>query len=260
MLILLRVVCLGGISIYTFPLVAMLAFFACILTFVVSPKFSILFYNQMITSIAYAMPFAVVFGKLLYALGSALVDQRSFFERFLYGGCVFYGGFIGGAVGIVVYGKLFHESVLDIMDVFACLLPLGQAIGRVGCFLNGCCYGIDYCGLFSVKLDVNGTEKNVFPVWFIESIFCLVLFLLFQKKIENNSGYYTVRYIFSYGAARFFIEFLRGDTIRGYWGLLSTSQIISLALILIVSVFGRKLLASQRKNKIIRGGFENENI
>lgn len=259
MLILLRAICLGEISIYTFPLVAMFAFFACIITFIVSPKFSLYFYNQIITSIIFAMPFAVIFGKFLYAFGSVLVDQRSFFERFIYGGCVFYGGLIGGAVGITVYGKLFHRSVLDIMDVFACLLPLGQAIGRVGCFLNGCCYGIDYYGLFSVKLDVNGTEKNVFPVWFVESIFCLILFLFFQKRDENNSGYYTVRYIFSYSIVRFFIEFLRGDTIRGRWGLLSTSQIISLALILMAFILNRKLLTSQHKNDIIRGGFKNEN-
>lgn len=260
MLALLRVIDLGGISIYTFPLVAMLAFFACILTFILSPKFSIYYYNQIVTSMVFAMLFAVVFGKLLYAFSSVLVDQRSFFERFIYGGCVFYGGFIGGIMGIVVYGKLFHQSVLDIMDVLACLLPLGQAMGRVGCFLNGCCYGIDYCGLFSVKLNVNGTEKNVFPVWFVESIFCLLLFFYYQKKNETSRGYYTVRYIFSYGLARFFIEFLRGDIIRGCWGLLSTSQIISLVLILTVSILGRTLQIPQQENKMIRGGFVNENI
>lgn len=251
MIILMPYLCLGNIRLSTFSVVAMVSFFSCIITFVRSPKYSIWHYRRITAAILFAMFFAVMFGKLLYAISSASVDTRSFFERLVYGGCVFYGGLIGGVIGIILYGFFFRTNVLDILDVFASLLPLGQAIGRLGCFLNGCCYGIEYYGFFSIRTNVNGIDMCVFPIWFIESVFCFSLFVFFYHSKKNSRGYYTTRYLISYGLARYFIEFLRGDALRGKWGWLSTSQIISLILILCGVVFMKKVNDQKDKNEII---------
>lgn len=251
---------LGGIRLNTFTLVIIIAFFSCIMVFVLSPKYSIRYYKSIVTSLLFAMVFAVIIGKVFYAIGSSAVDERPFLERVIYGGCVFYGGLIGGVAGIALYGKLFHEKILDIMDVFASLIPLGQAIGRIGCFLNGCCYGVPYNGIFSIRINIDGTERSVFPVWFVESFICLALFIVFQKTRNKKSGYYVVRYVVVYGIARFFIEYIRGDLIRGLWGLFSTSQIISIFLVLAGILLWLKTKTMNRKNEIFAGGKLNEDI
>jgi len=57
------------------------------------------------------------------------------------GGMVFYGGLAGGAAGVVIYTLVRRLPVGLIADAAGLTVPLGSAIGRLGCFLNGCCCG-----------------------------------------------------------------------------------------------------------------------
>lgn len=57
------------------------------------------------------------------------------------GGLVFYGGLIGAALAVVLLGRWLRLDLGGVADLTAIALPLGQALGRVGCFLNGCCFG-----------------------------------------------------------------------------------------------------------------------
>ncbi len=220
---------LGVIKFSVFPWILLLAIFCCVFVYVLSSKYDNYFFRQIKGSSIYCMIGAVVVGKLLYFFTRANTPNLNISEKL--SGFVFYGGLIGAIGGLYVYAKIKWDRFLDLLDVYASILPLGQAIGRIGCYLNGCCYGKRYYGLFAVKFIIDGQETRVIPTWFIESAFCLLLFVcMFLVSQSIHSGIYTAVYLMSYSAFRFIIEFFRGDSIRGMWNGISTSQYISVLL------------------------------
>ena len=159
------------------------------------------------------------------------------------GGYVFYGGLIGGTVALFVSLKILKKNVFDYFNIYATLLPLGHAFGRIGCFASGCCYGIEYSGIFSYTytnaMDVNTPLGiPVLPIQLIEAICLTLLFIfliiVFFKYKETHLT--TIIYCISYPILRFTLEFFRGDTERGVY-LLSTSQWISLGIIISVIIY-----------------------
>ena len=97
-----------------------------------------------------------------------------------FGGQVFYGGLLGGIAGAVVYAKCARlEGFPDYADTVAPAIPLFHFFGRIGCFLGGCCYGIesDFGFVFTnaVVQSANGVRR--FPVQLFESGFNLLLFI-----------------------------------------------------------------------------------
>lgn len=71
------------------------------------------------------------------------------------GGLVFYGGFIGAAVGMLLFAWRRQEKRLQLYDIVIVSVPLGHALGRIGCFLNGCCFGRETSGPVSVRFPWN---------------------------------------------------------------------------------------------------------
>jgi len=71
------------------------------------------------------------------------------------GGLVFYGGFIGAAVGMLLFAWRKHEKRLQLFDIVIVPVPLGHALGRIGCFLHGCCFGRETSGSMSVRFPWN---------------------------------------------------------------------------------------------------------
>lgn len=178
----------------------------------------------------------------------------------LTGGFVFYGGLIGGIGGLFLYVKIYKCKVIQYFDIFAPSVPLGHAVGRMGCFFAGCCYGME--------LPAGSTFSLIYPEWYarygtpvgtpllpmqlIEAFSLLVLYavleILFYRTKRSGISLFT--YIFAYGILRFVLEFFRGDLIRGIGGGLSTSQWISLALIVCATVALVLLyLSEHKKNK-----------
>lgn len=113
----------------------------------------------------------------------------------------------------------------------------------VGCHLTGCCYGIEYEGIFHIVYHNNLFAPNdigLFPVQLAEAIFNLILAVvlliyLLKKGPVINTIYI---YIIGYSIARFILEFLRGDeSERGFLFFLSTSQIISIILIIVTLLY-----------------------
>lgn len=158
--------------------------------------------------------------------------------KFSFGGFVYYGGFIGACVGLLIYTK-FNKQLRPlrggVFDLYAVLVPLFHAFGRVGCFLGGCCYGIESHFGFTVHgntLNPAINDVNRFPVQLLESALNLMLFFfllyLFRKGILKERLIYV--YMLIYPIIRFSDEFLRGDEVRGIFLGLSTSQWISIIL------------------------------
>jgi phosphatidylglycerol:prolipoprotein diacylglycerol transferase len=159
--------------------------------------------------------------------------------NYILGGSVFYGGLIGGIiVGYIVVKN--NNKYIDYFDILVTSIPLFHSFGRIGCFLGGCCYGIESTrGFIYTKnpiIEANGVRR--FPVQIFESLFNIAIFLLLNYLLRHNKFKNKFLYIYLalYSVGRFFIEFLRGDTYRGIWFSLSTSQIISILIVLILII------------------------
>ena len=159
------------------------------------------------------------------------------------GGMVYYGGFLGGLAALALtykYSKFGHS--IEVFDMFAVCIPLFHTFGRIGCFLGGCCYGMESEFGFTahgntVVPSVN--DVNRFPVQLVESAGNLLIFffLLFLYKKEKFVNRLIIAYLYVYPVVRFTLEFFRGDTYRGFLFGLSTSQIVSLVLFIFAIVF-----------------------
>lgn len=151
-----------------------------------------------------------------------ILTQASFWTG---GGFVFYGGLIFALIFLGLY-KLLHFSLT--MRTFWAMLPavtLGHAIGRVGCLLAGCCYGKETNMWWGIQL--HGSHRH--PTQILESLGLFLIALILIKTRPSLKSF--ALYFIGYGVLRFGIEILRGDTIRGTWGILTPSQWISFGLI-----------------------------
>jgi len=145
---------------------------------------------------------------------------------FQHGGLVWYGGLISALISGFSYLKLKKQDILGVLDLMAPYLALGQAIGRIVCFLNGCCFG-KFWPLYN----------TLYPTQVFSSFIMLLIFFTL-KSIERrglSKGSIFLLYLICYSTARFFIEFLRGDS-PPIVGSLTLFQVISIV-ILSVSMF-----------------------
>jgi phosphatidylglycerol---prolipoprotein diacylglyceryl transferase len=147
------------------------------------------------------------------------------------GGLVFYGGLIFAPVFGVIYAKKKGISIADAADLLAPFIALGHSIGRIGCFLNGCCFGRPTDSIFGIRFPLNPVA--VYPTQLFSSagLFCIFLVLFFMQKKRKFKGQIIASYMVLYGAFRFFIEFLRGDLTPIFYNLTLT-QIISIIAVL----------------------------
>jgi len=162
----------------------------------------------------------------------------------LQAGGVFYGGLIAALAVSWWYIRRHRMPVLRTCDTFAPGLALGHAIGRIGCFAAGCCYGKPTSHWWGVTFRNPvaqawvGTPLGIplEPTQLFESAvelinFFILLWLIRHKKFE---GQVIGAYLFLYGVARYFLEFLRGDPDRGslFHGAMTNTQLISILLVI----------------------------
>ena len=147
------------------------------------------------------------------------------------GGLVFYGGFIGALIAGIIYARAVKVSILDAADLIVPFAALGHAIGRIGCFLNGCCYGKLTDSFIGVVFP--NTFVKVYPSQLFSSAGLLIIFaILFRmQKHRRFKGQVLALYLISYGAFRFLIEFTRGDMLPVFYDI-TVTQIISLVIML----------------------------
>lgn len=168
----------------------------------------------------------------------------------------FYGGFIGGlAAAVIFFWRNPSVPVWRAADLCAPAIALGQAIGRIGCFMAGDDYGRPASVPWAVAFTdpdaaaIGGAPLGVplHPVQLYESAVCLVLFglLVWLGRRPHRDGDVIATYTLLYAIARFAIEFLRGDADRGFvfGGLLSTSQFIAI----VMCVLAAAVLASRHR-------------
>ena len=140
------------------------------------------------------------------------------------GGLAIHGGIIAGLIYFIYESKKRNINLLDLLDLFAPSLALGQAIGRWGNFFNGEAFGpvatISNLKKFHIpQFIIDGMYINHeyhHPTFFYESICCLIIFiiLMFIRKFKSEKrGLIISIYLIMYGIIRFFIESLRTDSL-----------------------------------------------
>ncbi len=192
--------------------------------------------------------FAILGAKVLYVINDwdwyTSHPGEIFSFSTLQAGGVFYGGVLAALAVSWYYMRKHGLRWLRTADCFAPGLALGHAIGRVGCFAAGCCYGKEtthWWGVtFTSPLAASwvGTPLNraLVPTQLLESAVELVNFFILYWLIKRKKfdGQIIGAYMFLYGFARYFMEYLRGDPGRGsvFGGAMTGTQLISILLVL----------------------------
>ncbi len=148
------------------------------------------------------------------------------------GGLSFFGAFAGGLMVLWVYTRLQRIDFLNFADFLAPYLPLGYAFGRVGCFLNGCCYGTvsDVPWALPAAL-VDDLPRH--PVQLYAAAGSLIIFFIMKYLQRRNyfRGFNLLSVIMLYGLLRFSVEFFREE--EPLFQVLSPAQVFSAFLVLL---------------------------
>lgn len=209
-------------------------------------------------------------GRVVYVLRHPLGEGVRFTKyddwgifKLWQGGLIFYGGLFAAFLFGALYARRRRFGTWKIADLVMPGVALGLAFGRIGCFLNGCCFGIPVEGTtffvrYPKRLDASGeiigspafehefrrglvTASDTvslpgIPIQLVESLACVAIFLLLsalwrykmRKPVELRvQGIVAVYFGLFYSAARFVLEFWRGDSER-YAGNLTFSQYVSI--------------------------------
>lgn len=187
----------------------------------------------------------------LFDLGDYLRNPGQIFTlETLQAAGVFHGGFLAALVFAAIYIRKQQLPVLGTMDIFAPGVGIGQAIGRLGCFAAGCCWGRECSLPWGVRFRSDFAspvplDKTLHPVQLYESAADLLIFgLLYRRATQPHpAGQVIGLYMVLYSAARFIIEFFREHE-QSLVGPFSLTQWIALAVFTAGVVI---LLASNRR-------------
>jgi len=142
-------------------------------------------------------------------------------------------GAVAGVLGFAaLYARWRGWSVGRLLDVAAPILPLGEAIQRVGCQLNGCCYGRETSGFLGVYLPAAGGRWALrYPTQALTGLFCLGLaaWLWSRRRRTSFPGELALTYVVLYGTGRVVLDAMRGDE-RVVLGALTSHQLAALVM------------------------------
>lgn len=222
------------------------AVLAVLLSWLLRRNSSLDWNGEFVDSVIWAVLLGFVGMKVLYWIVTPDVFVNSIKNgeilSLLTTGMVFYGGLIGGILGIFLVSRKKKKSFFEFSDLMAPCFCVAHALGRIGCLLVGCCAGVEpgetvlfgaatYNGACALTY-ANG-HKHL-PVPLFEAIFlivlCVVLIAILKKS--KKLGTVTGWYLILYALWRFVIESFRGDAERGFYGIFSTSQWISFAILI----------------------------
>ncbi len=222
---------IGPRPIYWYGVMVATAFLACLAHLVLRGRA-----EGRPAALASDLVFWIMVGAILGArLAYVAANWRDFIAapglifRFDQGGLIYYGGLAGGALASVGFAFAKREPLWPLWDWLATALPLGHALGRVGCFLNGCCYG----ALTALPWGAVAHGGLRHPVQLYEAFFNLALYAFLNWRYPRRSwdGQISALYLLLYPLGRLVLEYFRGDE-RLRWAGLNAAQAVSLGLLL----------------------------
>ncbi len=251
---------LGGVTIYTYGALVALGFLLGILWILREARFAGFSRDKVADLSFYLIIAAIVGSRLLYVI----VEYKRFVAnpvdivKIWEGGLVFYGGLLACLVVAWWYARRQEWTLRGIADIFMPGLAMGHGIGRLGCLMAGCCYGKPVEGApwwaLNFPKTASGLAPAGIPLWptqLMESIveFSLFAFLVWLRRRKKFEGQIFLTYLILYAILRSILELFRGDTVRGFVipGILSTSQTISLVVVIACLLFYRHFRGQENK-------------
>lgn len=156
-------------------------------------------------------------------------------------GGVFYGGFLFATIVSFAYLRRYRLPAWKVADLVAPGIAIGQAIGRLGCFSAGCCYGkpsslpwaVTFRDVYAFETVGTPIDLPVHPTQLYESLATFLIFvtLIVIRRRKRFDGQIFWLYAAMYSVIRFVIEFVRNDERGMVFGVISTSQFIALLLL-----------------------------
>ncbi len=183
----------------------------------------------------------LVGGRALYVILDPYTTWRDF-PLVWHGGLSFHGGLIGGIIAVAIYALLSRTGLALILDSGAPAMALGYAVGRIGCFLNGCCYGAPTRLPWGVRFLSPASGQPTppsHPAQLYASAGSLIVFalLLALRRRARGGGQLFIAYLGLYGVMRFIIElWRRGYTAELLWGPLTQAQVASIGMAVLALV------------------------
>lgn len=197
----------------------------------------------------YVIPISIISARLYYIifnLDPYIAEPLKIFD-FRSGGLAIYGGIIGAVITIIIFCKKRKINFLDILDYVAPFLPLAQAIGRWGNFINVEAYGTETTLPWKMGIFENGIYKEVHPTFLYESIATFIIFTILYR-IRNKrkfKGEITALYLVMYSFIRFLIEGLRIDSLMFF--NFRISQVLSLSIFVVFLIILLKKYKNYKK-------------
>jgi len=221
---------IGPVTVYSYGLMMAIAVVVC--SFLMSRD---AVKNNIPGEVIYDLVFFTVVGGILGArLFYVVLNLPVFLENPIEiimlhrGGLAFQGGLAAGVLSAFMFIRRKGLPLLKTVDLMAPYLALGHAIGRIGCFLNGCCFGrpVSWGIYFPVHMD------HLHPTQLYSSAGLFVIFFILKSipKQKLAEGGLLIAALLMTSALRFFVEFFRADHVE-LWGGLSIFQVVSLAVI-----------------------------
>lgn len=220
-------------------------------------------FNDLVILEAYCMLGGFIGAKILYFIVSyktiewQRITETKYFNQLMQGGFVFYGGLIGGLLLTFLAGKIHKINEIEYVRKFIFLIPFIHSFGRVGCFMAGCCYGMPYDGPGAVVFPAGSYAPagiKLFPIQLVEAglLLCIAIIILLMQ-IYKNYVLSVELYLLLYSTARFVLEFFRYDDIRGKVAGLSTSQWISI--FILIGTHIELIIKHKKSEDIAQKGF-----
>lgn len=229
---------IGGFEIYSYAVMMVVGFLLCLLILkkrVIKYQLSL----DLVMDLAFYLVVGGVLGaRLIYVLQNIPYYRENLLEivNLRAGGLSWHGAMLGGLLVIWLYTRSKKISLPQIFDLMAPVWLFGLSIGRIGCFLNGCCYGKETRLPWGMIFPEDGFTAPRHPTQLYEMllIWLSLPILFFWEKKQKFSGELMWASIVLYAAVRFIVEFFRESAPLAWaWGL-SAAQVASLLSVLVI--------------------------
>lgn len=237
---------IGPVTIYSYGLMLVAAFFAGSYLATLQAKREGLDPDLIFNLCFLVFIFGIIGARAFYVLNDLSFYLRNPLEIMMlqHGGLAWFGGAIFGALAAILFIRKNKLGLLRILDLLVPFIALGQAIGRIGCLLNGCCFGrVSEFGIYFKVFD-----QVLIPTQLYSSLLLLFIFfvLRFMQDKKHPPGQILCAYLFLYSIKRFFIEYLRNDSPRIFYGL-TIFQLLSLAMFVVSLLILIKIAYDKKK-------------
>ncbi len=247
----------GPVTIYSWGFMVAIAFAVAIWLAAMLAKTKGIDPENIIDIAAVVLISSLLGARLFYVLGfwNEFIGHPAEILAIWEGGMVFYGGLIFGFIALVLMAKAKKMSIITLLDAAAPAVALGYAIGRIGCFLRGCCFGVE-CNLpWAMHFPESAGLRHPTQMYSFAAgllIFAALIFLYYRNK---KAGNVFIAGLILYSLYRFIIEFFRFSP--SYWLWFTPSQWISLVLLISITLYiylrdKKSMIIADKTKRIIR--------